>query len=644
MARSYLDPPIQPRKGRTLRVLGITRISTENQDIKSLDDQKALLKGWVAEHYDGPVDWTIIEGQGSGECLTRDAVADVERFVETEQLDLVVMEDLARHMRRMLAVLLCEQCEDVGTRLIAINDGIDTYKDWRLNACFASMKHEMSNKDTSQRIKRTLRNRFTQGEALTLPIFGYVKPAGAKNDGEVQKDPAAEPIYQEWFRRLDNGASASEVADWLNESHVSTGPYCRLKTWTPQMVARITYNPILKGVRIRNRVTSKRTNKDGKYRAVKADPDELLTRSCPHLAFFEAEYYDRVVGKVHRRNAGYRAGKAEGHHPGKGKPKKRTVWPGQHIYCGICGRMLRYGGHGQNDHLLCRGAYEYRCWNAITVDGPLAAQRISAAVFKAIAELPEFDATLIEQLRREVAERGLESQKRLAALEQRRQCVERSIGNTVEAIGAAGGIPSLIAALQRLEEEREELERERQDLSGSTQAAFEIPSIEDIRERARRECALAIDSPDFARVMRRLIPEIVVYPYRLADGGHIVLRARFTLNLTPLVPGGQLLGCLAECLSRSLTVDFFDPPQREEYRRQVAALLAEGLTAKQAAERLGITSTAAQRAAALDRLLTQEDLSDPYLQVTTPPDDYNRLRRHLHKRYCFEPVAKQISP
>ena len=52
-------------------------------------------------------------------------------------------------------------------------------------------------------------------------------------------------------------------------------------------------------------------------------------------------------------------------------PKKRTVWPGQHIDCGVCGRPFVYGGHGQTDHLICRGANDYLCWNGVTVDGPL---------------------------------------------------------------------------------------------------------------------------------------------------------------------------------------------------------------------------------------------------------------------------------
>ena len=31
-------------------------------------------------------------------------------------------------------------------------------------------------------------------------------------------------------------------------------------------------------------------------------------------------------------------------------------------------------------------------------------------------------------------------------------------------------------------------------------------------------------------------------------------------------------------------------------------------------------------------------LTDPYVAVTEPPDDYGKLRRHLHSRYRFEPL------
>ena len=156
----------------------------------------------------------------------------------SRSVDLVIMEDLGRHMRRMHAFMFCESCEDAETRLVAINDNIDTSREWRLNAFFAAMKHEQSNKDTSQRIKRTLNNRFQQGGVVQCNSYGYIKPVGTKSDAELQKDPAAQSVFEEWFRRLDEGASFSQIADWLNASGICPGPYCRLKEWNGQMVAQ----------------------------------------------------------------------------------------------------------------------------------------------------------------------------------------------------------------------------------------------------------------------------------------------------------------------------------------------------------------------------------------------------------------------
>jgi len=48
---SSLDPPLRPRRGVTLHVLGICRISTVHQDLHSLDDQEALLRRYIADHY-----------------------------------------------------------------------------------------------------------------------------------------------------------------------------------------------------------------------------------------------------------------------------------------------------------------------------------------------------------------------------------------------------------------------------------------------------------------------------------------------------------------------------------------------------------------------------------------------------------------
>jgi len=79
---------------------------------------------------------------------------------------LVIAEDLGRIFRRAHSQLFCELCEDYATRLVAINDNVDTGQDgWRVLAGFASVRHELYNADTSKRIRRSLRNRFLQGIA-----------------------------------------------------------------------------------------------------------------------------------------------------------------------------------------------------------------------------------------------------------------------------------------------------------------------------------------------------------------------------------------------------------------------------------------------------------------------------------------------
>jgi len=210
LASSYqgsLQPPLVPRAGHMLQVVGIARISTAHQDQRSLADQEALYRRWLDQHAGLPYHLEMIAGRGSGECLDREEARQARAAVESGRVDLVIAEDLGRNFRRVHAQLFCELCEDYETRLIALNDQVDTAQDnWRIMAGFASMRHEMYNADTAKRIRRSLRNRFQQGGVVQTLVFGYAKLLGAKTDAEVCKNPDAEPIYEEMFRRLEHAA------------------------------------------------------------------------------------------------------------------------------------------------------------------------------------------------------------------------------------------------------------------------------------------------------------------------------------------------------------------------------------------------------------------------------------------------------
>lgn len=638
MSVNPLSPPLTPRRGVTLAVLIICRVSTVNQDPRSLADQEALLRRYLDEHFDGQVAVHVIASQGSGEYLDRRELAEAEEKVESRAFDLVLAEDLGRVCRRNYAVYFCELAEDHDTRLIAVNDHIDTGRDdWRMNAMFSAFKHESANKDTSLRIRRTMRHRFTQGGIVMTTTYGYIKPPGTRTDADLRKDPAAESVWDDVFTRLEGGANFSEVVDRLNDQGVLPGPYCRSGRWTAGMLSRAVRNPILKGVRVRNKKMSRRVNKTGRRRSVDAPPEDRLERHCPHLMFIEPERFDRVNALLRRRNAKFTRGKG-GVDTRKDVPKKKTRWPGQHIHCGVCGRLFRYGGHGITEHLMCGGAYDYNCWNALTVDGPSAAVKLTDAVLGAVAAMPDFDPVFTEAMRAEVERLRAAQDGRLGALNGRLGTLDRQLANVRASLRDAGSSRGLIEDLKTLEAEQDRLLGERAELDRVPRQAIAVPPPGELKTLALKAAAgLARDSPEFGRLMKRIIPRIEVHPYRLCDGGHPVLRAHLTLDLVALVPDARGLEGLTDVLRRELVVDLFDPPQREAFRERVVALRSEGLTERQVAARLGITQPAAQYAAALAREVARRGLSDPYVPLTGPPDDYNRLRRHRHPRYKFVP-------
>ncbi len=630
-----------PKSGHSLHVLMICRVSSPGpgkQDIRSLDDQENMLRAWIKERYTGPTDVRVIRGTGSGERLNRKELFDASDAVENGDFDLVLCEDLGRIMRRMEATTFCEAAEDSSTRVIAVNDGVDTADDhWRMNAIFASMRHEMYNGDTSKRIRRSHRNRFMQGGVVGTVIYGYIKPPGSKTDDELQKDSSAEAIYDEWFTRLENGQSFSRIADWLNESGVPPGPYSRTQRWTHDMVGRISRNPILKGVRERNRRVSKRINKTGERKSVKAPPEELLQRECPHLAFIDAERFDRVSAMLEERNACYSRVRNGQRDVRAGISKKKTRFPGQCVYCGICGEMYVFGASGERPCLLCRGALHHTCWNGISVDAKLAVERICDAVFEAIENLADFDAVFIEHVQQEYAKLYGNVEGEIRNCEAALAEIERGLANVTRLVRDGIDSTTLREELAKLERDKVAYTRQLTTLRQRRKYQFKLPTVENLKEMAIVSFRdLARDSYDFGDKMRALVPRIVVFPYRLCDGGKPVLKARFVLRLASLCEDHYVGKLVDETLNVELEVDLFDPPQREQIRRAIAVGGFDGMKQREIGEQLGVSQAAVSEALLLQRRMDESGLAEAYQPLDEPPTDQAKLRRHKHKNYKFK--------
>jgi site-specific DNA recombinase len=441
-----LHPLLWPRDGRKLKIAIVARISTINQDPRSLDDQVAKCRAYIREHYGEQFDVIVIATQGSGEQLDRSELAELEALIESQTIDLVITEELSRICRRTRAYDFCELCEDHGVRLIAINDRVDTsVEGWQDTAYLSTWHHERANRDTSNRIRRSQQNRFDNGGMVQFLPYGYLKPEGVKYDQQVTKDPAAEPIIREVFRRLEEGASYSEVADWLNSHSIPTGPCCRVsRTWDSELVRRLVHNPILKGVRYRNCKVSKRHNKSGRHISVDADPKDLRTRPCPHLAFLEPAYYDHVVRQVDERNRRRHPNRSVTASSRKGMPLKRTRFPGQHALCGLCGRTLWWADTGGTPAMFCSGAHAYHCWNSLTITQGFLTKPVAKAILEELQRQPMFDAVLAAKVRHELDEAGRTRGVRRAEIVAKRDSLQLRQQRLLECIETGQSSPAML--------------------------------------------------------------------------------------------------------------------------------------------------------------------------------------------------------
>ncbi|MHC2070804.1 recombinase family protein [Bremerella sp. T1] len=626
-----------PKNGLTYLVLIVARISTVHQDTRSLEDQIAICSKWCEDNLDQKFVVKVIQSRGSGELLDRTELNEIEEAIESGRFDLFMAEDLARICRRNRAIDFLELAEDHDTRVVMLNDNLDTVnEDWRLKASFATMHHEQSNSDTSKRITRSIRNRFLQGMIQTVPK-GYIKPFPKALDADVTKDPDAEPIVMEIISRLEKGESYSMVADFLNENQVPKGPFGRSKKWTAAAVSGLIHNPILKGIREAGRKMAKRNNKSGKRRSVKAPPENLQVRKVPHLAYIDAERYDRLLRKLDAKNAPFRRKKVNGRDSRANVPKKRTRFPGQQVFCAVCGHPMQWGGHGQVDHMVCKGARDYHCWQSATFDGLLASAKILTAVYEVCDKLPNFPETLQNQVRDEFQALTNTRESERNQIEKRIDKLTRDLNRLVEFILNGKGSDFVSQKIAETEAELEQAKLELQELESRPSVAPVLPTSDQVRELAKEAIAKGSVCPyELSRVMRKLIPRIEAHPMRLCDGGAIVIRAKFQLNLCSLVPGLNDLTLAREVMTPSLEVDLFEPVQREAFRERVIALRDGGMKQRDIAAELGITLPAVQNAAKLQAEMDSMGLQDPYIPVTEAPMNLNRMRRHLHPRFEFQ--------
>lgn len=155
---------------RRQRVIIYARYSTDKQSPRSIDDQVAKCQQFVDRLGLADVEMTVLHDAAvSGEHCHRPGIDGVWELIESGGCDVIVAEDLSRLYRHSTrAMQLIEAAVDAGIRVVAINSHLDTAEDegrWRMGGLFASMKAELDNTETRQRIMRAMDGLWRQGYA-----------------------------------------------------------------------------------------------------------------------------------------------------------------------------------------------------------------------------------------------------------------------------------------------------------------------------------------------------------------------------------------------------------------------------------------------------------------------------------------------
>ncbi|HUQ72181.1 MAG TPA: recombinase family protein, partial [Planctomycetaceae bacterium] len=449
------------------------------------------------------------------------------------------------------------------------------------------------------------------------------------------------------FRRLEDGAPFTEIADWLNSQGVPTGPYCRSDKWTVHMLGRLVRNPLLKGVRVRNRKMGRRINKSGRRKAIDAPPEEWLERRCPHLAFFNEPYFEHVLALIKQRNAGRgRPKNASGADVRTNVPRKQTEFPAQHARCGICGRVLWQASlSAGRKQATCSGALRYHCWNATYVDTQLAQEKLAEAVLREIRAVDGFGRDFQQRLQQAVSEQSSHRDGRRGELDRRRSQFTVKIQNLTKAIGECGGSAALYTELKATEAAAQEVGFELSQLERPVSTGMSIPTLEDLAGLLEEQFALMLQAdPEAQRLIARLLPEIFIRPVELCDGRTVEPQATLQLDLQPLA--NQLAGGFLPTVvpPKRLIVNLFEERPYVQHALQLETVKQRGQPMIKTGQSLGLSVGEIVLARKLYRVMHGRGASDFWVPLTAPPDRNWKGRRHLHARYEFQPLPGFVPP
>lgn len=198
------------------------RLSTEDLDEDTLDNQIYLLKSFVGEKTDMVLVDIYADNGFSGTNFERPEFTRLMNDVKTGKVNCIVVKDLSRLGRNYIETgnLIENVFPFLNVRFIAVTDNFDTNEGGGVENMVASFKNLVNDvyaKDISRKIITAFRTKQNNGEYIGLVApYGYLKSAENKNKFVIDEKTA--PAVKKIFELYAGGYGLDRIARIMNES------------------------------------------------------------------------------------------------------------------------------------------------------------------------------------------------------------------------------------------------------------------------------------------------------------------------------------------------------------------------------------------------------------------------------------------
>lgn len=270
----------------------------------SILNQKRILEDYALSH--GMTLYRHFTDDGiSGTRFDRPGFQAMIDEVRDGNIEVVIIKDMSRFGRDYLQVgTYMEVLRKNDTRLIALNDNVDTLKGDDEFTPFRNIMNEWYARDTSKKIRSAFQAKNLAGKHTSSAVpYGYLKSEADKNQWVV--DPVSAAIVKRIFQMTMEGKGPYQISKILSDEHVEIPAYYHQKLgiglwqtreikypyqWGSSTIVHILENPCYLGHTCNFKTRKHFKDKKSHY----VDQDQWTIIKNTHEPIIDQETFDNV--------------------------------------------------------------------------------------------------------------------------------------------------------------------------------------------------------------------------------------------------------------------------------------------------------------------------------------------------------------